>query len=152
MLQLNFRKYNFQIRKEKGKTCIFDIIRKKYLVATPEELVRQHLIHFFIEDAGYPRNRISVEKSLSVNDLQKRYDIVVHNQHGNPKLLAECKAPTIAIDDSTLQQVAAYNLTLKVPYLLLSNGIRHYCLQVDFEKKNTQELGKLPRYDDLIND
>lgn len=120
-----------QLRTEKGKTWIMDSLRKRQLVLTPEEWVRQHWIGFLIDHLGYPKGLFSLEKGLKYNRLAKRSDLVVYNQDGNPYLLIECKAPEVAITDKTLGQAMAYNKTLNSPFIVLSNGLKHFCFEYD---------------------
>jgi hypothetical protein len=131
-------------KKEDGKVKFFDPIRKKYIVATPEESVRQLLTLYLVEEMQYPKNFISVEKMLIINGLQKRFDLVVFDKHHAPFMLIECKAPNITLSDDVFRQAAIYNIEIKAPYLLITNGEQTYCAQVDFETKSTQLLPQLP--------
>lgn len=123
-MQLNFPPYNFTIKKGENRNYIFDIIRKKYVVLTPEEWVRQHLVQHLIAVAGCSLALMAVEKGLLVNGRQKRFDVLVYNNLGHPVLLAECKAPNMPVNDDTFKQAAVYNKTLKVKHLLITNGIK----------------------------
>lgn len=146
MQKLNFPSYNFRFKNSENKVAIFDEIRKKFIILTPEEWVRQHVIHFFLNEKKYPKSCINVEKVLKINDLSKRYDVVVYNSDGSIFILVECKAPEIKINQSTFDQIAIYNMTLKSDYLMLSNGINHYFCQMDFENKKYTFLRDLPTY------
>ena len=110
---------------KEGKVFIFDLLRKKYLLLTPEEWVRQHWIHFLISNQGYPKGLLALEKGLVYNGLQKRTDLVVFDRAGLPYLLVECKAPDIEINQQVLSQALAYNQTLKCPFIALTNGRKH---------------------------
>lgn len=110
---------------KEGKVFIFDFLRKKYLLLTPEEWVRQHWIHFLISNQGYPKGLLALEKGLVYNGLQKRTDLVVFDRAGLPYLLVECKAPDIEINQQVLSQALAYNQTLKCPFIALTNGRKH---------------------------
>ncbi len=125
MFELNLPDADCKIKKEEGKVLIFDRIRKKYLVLTPEEWVRQHLLAFFIDHLKYPKGLISVESGLKYNKQAKRSDILVMNKAGGYFLLCECKAPTVKIDENTLQQAMVYAKTLNPDFLVLSNGLTH---------------------------
>src|SRR5690554_7513928 len=105
---------------------IFDEIRKKFLVLTPEEWVRLHVVQFLIREHKYAKGLINVEKQLKVNNLSKRYDVVVFNKNGSVFMIVECKAPSVPIDQVTFDQVARYNLALKAQYLMVTNGLQHY--------------------------
>ncbi len=122
-MQLNFDKFDFQVKTENNTKYIFDIIRKKYVILTPEEWVRQHCIHQLISH-GFPPGRMSIERTLPRS--QKRYDIAYLDSYGKPALLVECKAPSVAISQKTLNQVAGYIILWDVPYILLSNGLKHF--------------------------
>ena len=123
---------------------IFDVIRKKFVPLTPEERVRQYWLHYLIAEKKYPRSLIAVEMSLQVNQLAKRCDIVVFDKHGSPVLIVECKAPEVKILQKVFDQIARYNLALRVKYLVVSNGSEHHCCEIDFEKKKYFFLDSLP--------
>ena len=110
---------------------IFDEIRRKYLVLTPEEWVRQHVVQYIIKEKGYPKALIKLEGGLKLNSLQKRTDIVVFNTQGEKILLVECKAPTVRITQNTFDQIARYNIIHKVPLLFVSNGLQHYACKIN---------------------
>jgi hypothetical protein len=144
--KLNFPTYSFRFKISENKTAIFDEIRKKFILLTPEEWVRQHTVQFLLQDLKYPKSYINVEKLIKINTLNKRYDIVVFQPNGEIFLLIECKAPEVAISQQTFDQIARYNLTLKAKYLMLTNGINHYFCQMDFEHEKYIFLKELPSY------
>ena len=144
MQQLNFPSYNFRFKNSENKVAIFDAIRKKFIILTPEEWVRQHVVHYLLEEKKYPKSHINVEKLLKVNDLKKRYDVVVFNPDGSIFILVECKAPEIKISQHTFDQIARYNLTLKAQFLMVTNGHNHYFCQMDFENEKYNFLKELP--------
>ena len=146
MQNLNFPKYNFRFKSNENKTLIFDIIRKKFVVLTPEEWVRQHVLHFLISEKKYPVSLINVEKQLQLNDTVKRYDIVIFNKDGSIYTIVECKAPCIKINQQTFDQIARYNLALKSELLMVTNGLEHYFCTMDFENKKYLFLKDLPEY------
>jgi hypothetical protein len=146
MQQLNFPSYNFRFKNSENKVSIFDEIRKKFIILTPEEWVRQHVIRFFLEEKKYPKSLINVEKILKVNDLRKRYDVVIFNPDGSIYILVECKAPEIKTAQATFDQIAQYNMTLKAQFLMVTNGHNHYFCQMDFEKEKYLFLKELPDY------
>lgn len=147
MIDINLHAYKeyLQLKNEKGVVYVFDIIRKKYLVLQPEEMVRQLLIHYLIQ-SGYPKEKIQVEKGLSINGLPRRFDIVVFDQKFEPYLLIECKAHTVKIDQSTFDQMASYNLAFRAPYLVACNGVQTFCCKLDYETKNIEHLSYIPKY------
>jgi hypothetical protein len=148
-MKLNLPPFTPKVQKTDGKSTIFDVIRKKYVALTPEEWVRQHLINYFINHLGYPRSLISVESGLQYNQLAKRTDVVVYSREGSPLLLAECKSFKVSLSDRVFEQSAIYNSSLRAPYLLISNGLVHYCCYLDHQKSTYTFLGEVPAYLDL---
>ncbi len=144
MHQLNFQKYQFRFKSSENKTLIFDEIRKKFIILTPEEWVRQHVVQFLISEKKYPKSLINVEKQLKVKDTVKRYDVVVYNRDGNIFLIVECKAPSIPITQQTFDQIARYNLVANATYLMVTNGLEHYYCQMDYENEKYIFLRDLP--------
>jgi hypothetical protein len=146
MQQLNFPSFSFRFKNSENKVSIFDAIRKKFIILTPEEWVRQHVVQFLMIEKNYPKSLLNVEKVLQVNGLRKRYDIVVYNSDGTIHILIECKAPEVPISQSTFDQIAQYNMTLQSNYLMVTNGLNHYFCQMDNENEKYQFLNELPNY------
>jgi hypothetical protein len=146
MKKLNFPVYSFRFKNSENKVAIFDDIRKKFILLTPEEWVRQHTIQFLLHENQYPKSYINVEKLIKINDLSKRYDIVVFQPNGEIFLLVECKAPEVSISQQTFDQIARYNLVLNAKYLMVTNGLKHYFCQMDFENEKYVFLKELPEY------
>ncbi|CCG53914.1 Protein of unknown function [Flavobacterium indicum GPTSA100-9 = DSM 17447] len=146
MQNLNFNSYSFRLKNSENKVYIFDAIRKKFLVLTPEEWVRQHTIQFLIQELNYPISLINVEKIVKINGMNKRYDIVVFNSNGSIEIIIECKAPEVQITQATFDQIARYNFILQANYLMVTNGLNHYFCQMDFENENYTFLKDLPAY------
>ncbi|MFZ2904606.1 MAG: type I restriction enzyme HsdR N-terminal domain-containing protein [Cyclobacteriaceae bacterium] len=147
MLKLNLPEFEVNLKKSEGKIWIFDGIRKKYLVLTPEEWVRQHLINYFIQYLKYPKSLISVERGLTYNQLQKRSDIVVFDRSGNPWMIVECKSPEVELDQKSVMQVAVYNTDTKAKYVSVSNGLKHICYETKAEVKDVVLLKDFPVYE-----
>ncbi|RKD85951.1 type I restriction enzyme HsdR N-terminal domain-containing protein [Mangrovibacterium diazotrophicum] len=147
--QLNLPSYSFRTKQVDSKVQIFDEIRKKFLVLTPEEWVRQNFIRYLVEVKAFPASLMAIETGLKLNGNQFRADLLVYGKNGNPLLIVEFKAPEVKITQKTFDQIARYNLTFKVPFLIISNGLEHYCCQVDFESKNYQFFRDIPVYADL---
>ncbi|MEM7108661.1 MAG: type I restriction enzyme HsdR N-terminal domain-containing protein [Bacteroidota bacterium] len=126
MIRLNLPEVEVKIREKEGNHEIFDVIRKKYIHLTPEEWVRQHFIHYLISHLDYPRSLIKVESELHYNQLKKRSDILTYSSSGVPFLLVECKSFKNPINQETLMQATTYNKTVNAPYLVLTNGLKHY--------------------------
>ena len=149
MQKLNFPKYNFRFKNNENKTLIFDIIRKKFVILTPEEWVRQHTLHFLITEKKYPVSYINVEKQLLLNDTVKRYDIVIFKNDGDVEIIIECKAPSITINQVSFDQIARYNLALNSNLLMVTNGLTHYFCKMDIKNKRYLFLRDLPKYNQL---
>lgn len=144
MIQINFPSFDFKFELKNGNRYIFDISRKKYVILSPEEWVRQHILHYLIFELKYPLGLCSVEKEIKVNQLKKRYDIVVYNKNKQPWMLIECKEPNVVISKLTLNQLLIYHQVLQCPYWVLTNGSHTYCASV---KNNSIEwLHHLPAY------
>ncbi len=149
MEKLNLPAFVYKIKKTEDKTWIFDAIRKKYLVLTPEEWVRQHFINYLIQHLHYPKGLIAPERGTTYNTLNKRTDICVYNLNGEVQLLVECKASSVKISGDTVKQATTYNQKIKARYIVLTNGLEHYCWQVDFENLKTTPLAGIPHYQSL---
>ena len=146
MQPLHFPPYQFRFKNSENKVAIFDEIRKKFIILTPEEWVRQHVVQFLLEEKKYPKSLINVEKVLKVNGLRKRYDVVVFNSDGSIFILIECKAPEVKIAQTTFDQIARYNMTMKSEFLMVTNGLNHYFCQMDYENEKYAFLENLPNY------
>ena len=144
MVNLNLPTFNYKLKKADGKVWIFDGIRKKFVVLTPEEWVRQHFINYLTHELLYPKPLIKIEGGLRYNQLSKRSDIVIFNRTGKPWMVIECKAPEIEIDTQVALQVSAYNFTLKASYVVITNGLRHLCFEMASEIKSLPELPEFP--------
>jgi hypothetical protein len=149
MRELNLPVVELRIRIHKGKREVFDPVRKRHVSLTAEEWVRQHFLQFLVIQKRVPSALIAVETSIKYNRLAKRCDLVVYNRNGQPVLIVECKAPEIEISQDVFQQVAMYNMTLKVKYLVVTNGLDHYTCIVDHEAGSFQFLKDIPDYDDM---
>ena len=146
MLDLNFPKYYFRFKSSENKISVFDQIRKKFVICTPEEWVRQHCISYLLQNKEVPKSLINVEKQIKVNKLVKRYDILVFYPDGNIFTIVECKAPGVQITQDTFDQIARYNLTAQADFLMLTNGLQHYYCQLDYARKKYHFLKELPKY------
>jgi hypothetical protein len=146
MQNLNFPKYSFRFKSNENKTLVFDEIRKKFVVLTPEEWVRLHVVQFLLKEKNYPKSLINVEKQLKLNNTIKRYDVVVFNSDGSIFLIVECKAPKVPITQLTFDQIARYNLALNAQYLMVTNGLAHYFCQMDLKNEKYVFLKEIPDY------
>jgi hypothetical protein len=147
MQQLNFPHFEFKLRDVNNRQEIFDPIRRKFVMLTPEEWVRQNLIAYLTQVKGYPVSMIGVEKQLLLNKLPKRFDLVVFGRNASPFLLAECKAPGIEITEKTFDQAARYNMLLRAEYFLITNGLEHYTCRIDYERKQYIFVEDVPDFD-----
>ena len=145
-IPLNLPAYAARIQRDGNRLFIFDELRKKQLVLTPEEWVRQHWVQHLIHVKKYPRSLINVEGGLTLNDMPRRSDLIIYDTHGNKILMAEFKAPTVKITQAAFEQIAHYNTVHRVPFLLVSNGLQHYYCRIHFEQGRVEFLADLPDY------
>lgn len=151
MKELNLPAYSFKLKdNSEGIRMIFDSTRRKYVVLTPEEWVRQHFVNFLVNHMGYPAGLIGIEVMFRMNDLTRRVDIMVYNRVGNPILAVECKAPTVKVDRVVFDQIAEYNMKFRLNYILVTNGITHYGCRVNWENSSYSFLERIPAYNELI--
>lgn len=149
MEALNLPKTDLKIAQRGEKFTVFDILRHRYVSLTPEEWVRQHFIHFLINHKGYPAALLGNEISLEMNGTRKRCDSVLYDCEAKPLMIIEYKAPTIPITQHTFDQISRYNTQLRVPWLVVSNGLHHYCCKIDYETGEYHFLRDIPQYIDL---
>ena len=149
MFRLNLPQYEINITEKDGKRLIFDFLRRKYVALTPEEWVRQHFTHYLVEHKGYPKGLLGNEIELHIGDKKLRCDTLLYNKEAQPRMIIEYKAPTIPIQQKTFDQIAAYNLLLKVDFLVISNGREHYCCQMNYEQRQYRFLPDIPDYEKL---
>ena len=146
MPQLNLPKVALKTKSVEGTIQVFDVIRKKYFVLTPEEWVRQHFIHYLNTEKNYPIGLMGVEKMVKYNALKTRADIVLYTTEGKAKMIVECKAPNVKITQDTFNQIAKYNFKLKVQFLVVTNGMQHFCCKMDYEKNINCFLEEVPAF------
>jgi hypothetical protein len=147
MQALNLPQYTFKLKEQGSSTQIFDAIRKKYVALTPEEWVRQNFLQYLIQDRNFPASLIAVEAGLKYNQLQKRTDVLVYNKLGTPYLMVECKAPEVKITQDTFDQIARYNMVFKVKYLVVTNGLNHFCCKMEYATNTYQYLELIPFFE-----
>jgi len=143
MSKLNFPGYEFKIKNIDNKTYIFDIVRKKFFILNPEEWVRQHVICYLLEKE-ISKNHIGIEKKVIVNKMNKRFDIVVYNTDGSVKLLVECKAPSVKIDQAVFDQTLIYNKSLNSQFMMITNGLIHFFFKIDYKTKKYKFIKEFP--------
>jgi hypothetical protein len=146
---LNLPPYPFKLSEQNSQLFIFDEIRKKNILLTPEEWVRQHIVQYLVQYKKYPKTLIKLEGGLKVHSMPKRSDIVAFNSNGVRLLMVECKAPDVSINQNVFDQIARYNITHKVPLLMVSNGLHHYYCRIDIASKTYQFIEDLPDYTSL---
>ena len=144
MIDLNLPKYDFKVKSEEGKKQIFDSVRKQFVALTPEEWVRQHVIHFLNQEKGFPFGLMGVEYPLQYNGMNKRADIICFQKEGKPMVLVECKSANISITQKVFDQIARYNFDLRVPYLVVTNGLQHFCCEMNYEENSYRFLEEIP--------
>ena len=146
MFRLNLPQYEIKIGEKDGKRTIFDFLRRKYVALTPEEWVRQHFVHYLIEHKGYPKGLLSNEVELHIGGKSLRCDSILYNKVAAPQMIIEYKAPTVSLTQRVFHQISAYNLLLRVDYLVVSNGLQHVCCQMDYANQTYHFLQEIPDY------
>lgn len=146
MYPLNLPSFEAKIRKKGNTSEIFDSLRRKYVKLTPEEWVRQHFVNYLITEKKYPTMLITNEAGIKINSITRRCDTIVYNQKLEPVMIVEYKEPRIPITQEVFNQVVRYNSVLKVPYIVVSNGLKHYCCQIDYEKQQYDYLLEIPEW------
>ena len=149
MFRLNLPQYEIKIGEKDGKRTIFDFLRRKYVTLTPEEWVRQHFTHYLIAHKGYPKGLMGNEVELHVGEKRLRCDTILYDKQTQPQMIIEYKAPTIQIQQKTFDQISVYNLLLHVDYLIVSNGLEHYCCKMDYDHQKYLFLQDIPDYENL---
>ena len=150
MVKLNLPEYEYKVKKrEDGSWAIWDRLRARWVALTPEEWVRQHFVEWLINEKGYPFALMGNEVSLTQNGISRRCDTVVGDRTGQPLVIVEYKAPSINITQKTFDQIVRYNMVLHARYLMVSNGLTHYCCQIDYETNSYRFLEDIPCYQDL---
>lgn len=150
MFNLSLPEYKFEIKEEKDKKFILDKIRKRYVLLTPEEWVRQNFVQYLIREIEIPESHIVIEQSIVGSKLKKRCDIIVYSSTLSPILIVECKSPTVAISQKTFDQIAKYNLQINAQYLVVTNGNYHYVCILNHEKKSYQFITSIPKYQQMF--
>ncbi len=146
---LNLPPYAIKVREKDGRRQIFDFLRRKYVALTPEEWVRQHFVHFLVEHKGYPKGLLQNEMELRVGEKRLRCDTVVFGRDGRPLMIVEYKSPEVELTQCVMDQITSYNLLLQVEWLVVSNGLAHFCCRVDYEKKEYSFVGNIPDYEGI---
>lgn len=149
MFALNLPKTQLKIMRDNGKMSVWDILRRKYVALTPEEWVRQHFVHYLVEHKGYPAAMLANEVSITLNTTTKRCDTVLYDHQVKPRMIIEYKAPTVALSQRVFDQISRYNIVMHVDYLIVSNGLQHYCCRMDYEHRTYQFLTSIPDYNTL---
>lgn len=150
MHDLNLPKYGIKIRKDGDRQLIFDDLRRKYVALTPEEWVRQHFVHYLIDHKGYPEGLLGNEIQLVVGAKKLRCDSVLYDRSLHPRMIMEYKAPNVNITQKTFDQIMTYNMLLHVDYLVVSNGLSHYCCHIDYDNQKYLFLKDIPDYENIL--
>lgn len=150
MIPINLPNFDIKVKREGGRTLVFDFLRRRFVTLTPEEWVRQHFTHYLVDHLGYPAGLMANEVMVSLGGVARRCDTVVYAKAGGfPLMIIEYKAPEVAITQQVFQQIAAYNSVLRAPYLVVSNGVRHYCMHMDYAAQRVDYLAGVPPYAEL---
>ena len=152
MKKLNLPEYTIPVRLVEGKEYLFDPVRKKEVRLTPEEWVRQNFIRYLHHEKECPLSLMQVEKEFSWNGLSLRSDLLVFSSSVEPLMIVECKAPEVKLDNAVFEQIARYNLKYRVPYLLVTNGMVHYCCKMDYEGESYRFLREIPDYPSMLQE
>lgn len=150
MTALNLPPFDVKVDVRGGKRVIFDVIRRRYVALTPEEWVRQHFVHYLLACKGYPQALLANEVQVQLNGTKKRCDTVLYRRDLTARMIIEYKAPEIEITQTVFDQITRYNMVLKVDYLVVSNGLRHYCCRIDYERNSYTFLPDIPNYEGLF--
>ena len=150
MFELNLPPYDKKITMKDDKAFILDVIRRQYVALTPEEWVRQHFVHFLIEHKGYPQSLMANEVQLKLNGMSRRCDTVVYDRALRPRVIIEYKAPSVSITQRVFEQICRYNIVLQVDYLIVSNGLAHYCCKVDYANRSYTFVEDIPEYSNIV--
>lgn len=149
MCPLNLPPAPLSISKQRGRVVVFDVLRRKHVALTPEEWVRQHFIHYLITEKGYPAALMGNEVPITLNGMSRRCDSVLYDTRLRPRIIMEYKAPDVALTQKVFDQISRYNIVMHVDYLIISNGLTHYCCRMDYENNTYQFLREIPKYKDL---
>lgn len=151
MEKLNLPEYDFRIKNTENRNEIFDCVRKKFVALTPEEWVRQNFLMFLINENQVPKSLIAIEHNIIYNKINKRTDITIFGKSGQAIMIVECKASSIEISQEVFEQIARYNFVLKVPYLIVTNGIKHYCCKINYKTNEINFIDYIPKYSEIID-
>ena len=149
MKELNLPSFDVKVRGTREKPEIFDFLRKKYVALTPEEWVRQHFTHWLVEHKGYPKGLLGNEIELRIGEKRLRCDSILYDEKALPRMIIEYKSPSVSVTQRVFNQISTYNLLLHVDYLMVSNGVQHYCCRMDYEHQKYEFLQAIPDYSAL---
>lgn len=149
MLKLNLPTFDYKINRTRDGLQIYDRLRRKFVALTPEEWVRQHFVEFIITHKGFPQSLIANEIGITLNNTRRRCDTVVYDNTATPLVIIEYKAPSVEISQATFDQIVRYNMVLQAKYLIVSNGLNHYCCSIDYTNQTYQFLKEIPSYSEL---
>lgn len=149
MYQLNLPAFEIKVKKIDEKTVVFDRLRRKYVALTPEEWVRQHFVNYLITEKGYPATLIANEAPIELNSRKKRCDSIIYNNEIQPLVIVEYKSPEVKITQDVFNQIVCYNIVLRVKYLIVSNGLNHYCCRMDYDTQTFEYLKDIPVFTEL---
>ena len=149
MQELNLPRYEISVKRNGKRLTIFDFLRRRHVALTPEEWVRQHFVHFLVEHKGYPKGLLANKVELSVGEKSLRCDSILYDSNLKPRMIVEYKAPEVPVTQAVFTQISAYNSVLRADYLVVSNGLAHYCCRMDYERQKAEFLPEIPFYEEL---
>ena len=149
-MSLNLPDYPLNVKKNGNRLVVFDRLRKRYVALTPEEWVRQHFVEYLIHEKQFPAALMANEVSLTQNGIKRRCDTLVADRQGKPLVIVEYKAPDIEITQQVFDQIVRYNMVLRARYLMVSNGMTHYCCRIDYDINTYAFLTDIPRYEEIV--
>ena len=147
---LNLPKTNLKVIMKDGRQQVFDVLRRKYVTLTPEEWVRQQFVHFLMGCKGYPAECIGNEVSIRLGNMRKRCDTIVYGRQAEPLMIVEYKSPSVEITRQVFEQISRYNIRLRVQWLIVSNGLQHYCCHIDYQGGTYRFVEDIPAYPDIL--
>ena len=147
---LNLPSFEMRTMQQDGTTKVFDVLRQRYVALTPEEWVRQHFVHYLIADKGYSQTLMGNEVQLSLNGMSRRCDTVVYDRRLRPRMIVEYKRPDVNISQRVFDQICRYNMVMRVDWLIVSNGLEHYCCKIDYEHQTYEFVADIPAFQMVI--
>lgn len=148
--RLNLPPCQLRIEQQEGMTKVFDVLRQRYVALTPEEWVRQHFVHFLINERGYSQGLMGNEIELTLNGMSRRCDTVVYDRQLRPRMIVEYKRTNVSLTQKVFDQISRYNMVMRVDWLIVSNGLEHYCCRMDYEQQTYALVRDIPTFEEVV--